>query len=258
MPAVDQGPGGALSLTSIIARIRSQSDTENDPHVTDAEITDWFNESRFELYGKLVTSFGDDYYVSKALFSTDGVNTAYALPDGVLYSAAPSFFKGELLEAIGGIGTASPLTPITLKRFNLREKNRFAHPFVQVASRGFLPRYRIVGSNIELWPQPSAGIQLQLWYAPRLSILVNPTDVADDLNGWLSLPIVDCVIKALVKQSRTEDASFHGARKAAIEQRLDTEIKDRDLGEPNTVQMTEGGDGIGPFGGGSGFGGAWS
>lgn len=254
-PLSTVGAGGALTLTQIIARIRQQSDTENDPHISDAEITDWFNESRFELYGKLVTSFGDDYYVSKAQFTTDGVNTAYALPDGVLYGGALPYFKGELLEAIGGVGTASPVTPISLTKFNLREKNRFSHPFVVVASRGFLPRYRPVGSNIELWPLPNAGIQLQLWYAPRLSILVNPSDVADDMNGWLSLPIVDCVIKCIAKQER--DPSIHIGRKLGIETRLDAEIKDRDLGEPNTVTMTEG-DGSGPFGAGSGLGGAWS
>jgi hypothetical protein len=242
-PLSNSGAGGPQTLAQLRDLIRSESDTENDPNITDPELTIWINQSRFRLYGKLVTAFGEDYYVSKAQFTTDGINQAVPLPDGILYGGAAPFFKGELLEVIQGSG-ASPQAPISLRKFMLRAKNRFNHPQALVASPSFFPRYRIVGSNIEFNILPAAGLVCRLWYAPKLSQLVQDADVADDMNGWLEFVVLDCVIKAIGKQER--DASLHVARKSELTMELEREIANRDLGEPNTVVETE--NEGGPFG----------
>lgn len=254
--AVDNGYGGPMALSSMIALVRQESDTENDQHVTDAEITTYINKSRFRLYAKLVTSFGDDYYNAKAQITTDGVNTEFNLPDGTLYSGAPPVFKLGLLEAIGG-GNVSPNNPVTLHKFNMREKNRYQRPLSALASPNFFPRARIVGSKLIFTPLPAGGLVCQLWYAPMLAPLVNLTDVAEDWNGWLELVIIDAALKIIGKQER--DPSLLAARKAEILVEINQEVANRDMGEPNTVSMTEGDD-FGPFGGWQGGygGGSWS
>jgi hypothetical protein len=253
-PAVTTGAGGAMTLAQLRDLIRSESDTEDDPNISDPVLTSWINQSRFRLYGKLVTAFGEDYYVSKAQIALDGTTQSVPLPDGTLYGGAPAFFKGELLEVIQGNG-ASPTTPISLKKFNLRAKNRFNHPQAFIGAPSFFPRYRIVGSNLEFNVLPSAGLTCQLWYAPKLLPLVADADIAEDWNGWLEFVVVDCVIKALSKQER--DATVPAARKTELTAELDHEIANRDLGEPNTVIETDG-EGAGPFGMGSGaFGGGY-
>lgn len=253
---VDNGPGGSRSLASLRTMIRQECDIENDPNIQDSELNTWINQSRYRLYDILIQHFGDDYYTAQAQITTDGVNTSFSLPEGTLYSGAPVFYKGQLVEAIAGYGATSA-APITLAQYNLREKNQYQRPFSSVASPRTFPRYRIMGSNpgnIVFNFLPVGGLVINLWYAPKLAPLLNDADVADDFSGYLEMVIVDCCLKALGKQER--DASLFAARKNELIAQIDSASTNRNLAEPNTVVTTE--DGYGPFGGmGGGFGGTW-
>lgn len=237
----DNGPGGPRSLSSLRTLIRQEADLVNSQFVTDAELNTYINQSRYRLYDKLIISFGDDYFVSTATITTDGVNTSFALPDGTLYSAAPVFYKGGLVEVVSGSGV-QPNQPVTLRRYNLRDKNRFNMPMVTVGSP-FWPRYRFLDGNIVFDRLPVSGLGVKLWYAPKLSPLVSDSDVADDWSGWLELVVVDCCIKCRLKEE--SDISGFAARKAELVAEIDEAKGNRDLGEPNTVAETES---IGPFG----------
>lgn len=255
--AVDNGPGGPRSLASLRDMVREETDTENDEHVSDPELNRYINNSRYRLYDKLIMSFGDDYFTAQAQFTTDGINSQFRLPDGVLYGGALPYYKGELVEAISG-GNIPSNSPVTLLPFNLREKNRFQRPLSMLAAPSMFPRYRIMGSNpgnIIFTPLPSAGLVVNLWYAPKLPPLVADGDVADDFSGWLELVVVDAAIKVLGKQER--DATLMVARKRGLIEEIEAAAANRNLADPNTVVMTEG-DNY-PFGGGGfGFsGGGW-
>lgn len=261
--AIDGGPGGAKSLLSLRNEVRAESDTEDDPHITDDNLNRWINSSRFELYDILVTRFTDDYYTSTAQCATDGVTQSYPLPDGVTYSEASlvwgdsdAFYKGLLVEIVSGGGVV-PGQPITLNPFTLREKNRFVAPAYVVAAPYTYPRYRVQGSTLMFDRVPAGGLGVKLWYAPRLAPLVNDTDVADDWSGWLEYVIVDAAIKAIGKQER--DPALLVARKVALSARIEAAAANRNAGDPPTVSETSvdglGGFGIpgypsGPFGGG--------
>lgn len=248
-PAATQGQGGAMTLLALRNLIRQESDIENDPHIGEAELTVWVNQSRLALYDKLIQSFGDDYFTASAIFATDGQSFQFSLPDGTLYGGAPPFYKGELLEVISG-GVAQPNAPITLLPFNFREKNRYIRPFSMLAVPQLFPRYRIMGANpnqplnpsapwtgsIFFTPLPSAGMQCRLWYAPKLAPLVGDNDVADDFSGWLELVVIDCAIKALGKQER--DASLLVARKTERLADLSAAVSNRNIGDPNSVIKT--------------------
>lgn len=246
------GAGGSTTLSAVQTLVRQESDTENDPHVSDSEILAYINASYLEFYDMLVTSFGEDYFTAKATIPVDGTSQEYSLPDGTLYSAAPAFYKGLLVE--GSTNPSNGSAWITLKKFNLSEKNRYNLANQALVTGYFWPKYRLHGSKLLLQPVPAAGLTLRLWYAPKLTPLANANDVLEDWGGWLEYVVVDAAIKVLQKQER--DVSVLAGRKNALKARIEHAAANRDVGEPNTVSETTP-DGFGPFGfgpfGGPGF-----
>jgi hypothetical protein len=225
---------GQMTLATLREAVRERSDTQNDPHITDAELTRWLNGSLSELYDLLVTRFGEDYYTAQATITADGVRDLYPLPDGVLYGGAPAFYKGLLVEwqFYGG-----PQGWATLHRMNLADKNRLNLPQYAGAFGRINIRYRLSGSNVLFAPVPAGGQNIRLWYAPRLSPLVNDTDLADGVSGWLDYVIADAARKAVIKQERDPSAMI--AEKADLKARIEAAAQNRDPGEPSTVVETE-------------------
>ena len=250
------GTGGSMTLGDLMKMVRYESDTENDPHISESELQDYVNLSRLDLYDTLITRYGDDYFVANATLTTNGTDQEYPLPDGVLYDAAPSFYKGLLAEvrALGNPGANQPVW-ISLLKFNLREKNRY-NLMNQALVTGYMwPRYRLLGSKIMFQPLPNSGMTIRLWYAPKLVPLGDYAAVAEDWGGWLEYVIVDAALKCIQKQER--DPTVLAARKGVILARIEAAAQNRDLGEPNTVTETQPGEmGGGPYSGGpfGGFG----
>jgi len=232
--------------------VLQESDCENDPHVSSAEVLSYINGSYLEFYDLLVTSFGDEYFSTKASITMDGTNQEYSLPDGTLYSAAPAFYKGALVE--GSVNPNNGSAWITLKKFNLSEKNRYNLANQALDTGYFWPKYRLMGSKLLLQPLPAAGLTVRLWYAPKLVELAGENDTLEDWGGWLEYVVVDAALKILQKQER--DVGVLAGRKSALKARIEAAASHRDLGEPNTVSETTP-DGFGPFGfgpfGGPGF-----
>jgi hypothetical protein len=254
--------GGRLTLTELILLVRQESDTENDPHVTDPELTNYFNLAYLDLYNKLIESYGDDYYTARAQLTTDGVNQSFALPDGTLYSSAPAFFKGVLVEAISG-GNIAPNSPVTLHPFNLREKNRYMRPMSILAVPNMLPRYRIMGAvsatnpttrgTILFTPLPASGLVVQLWYAPMLTPLSAGSDIADSFSGEIEYAIIDAARRVAQKQERAELFQGLTIRYSELDKKIEKALANRNLGDPNTVVETDGEGGpFGSFGSGPG------
>ncbi len=199
-PAYSQA-GGPQTLAGLRSTVRQECDIENDPHISNAELNRYINASRYELYGLLVTRF-EDYFTATATIPLNGTDQSYPLPDGFLYNDAPAFFKGELVELVQG-PNATPVSPVTLRKFNLPEKNRYNFPgYLTIGGPIFYPRYTIIGDNILFTPTPGGGLQVRIWYAPKLTPLIEDEDVANDWNGWLEYVIIDSCIKALGKQER--------------------------------------------------------
>jgi hypothetical protein len=198
-----------MTLAALRAAARERSDTEGDPHITDAELTRWINGSVAELYDLLIKNGGENYFTARATITSDGATELYPLPDGTLYGGAPAYYKGTLVEqqyvaALSGWRT--------VHKMNLADKNRLGR-----------------------WP--AAGEVFRIWYAPRLTELVRDQDIADGVSGWLDYAIVDAARKAVVKQER--DPSALMAEKADLKMRIEAMSVNRDQGEPATVLETE-------------------
>jgi hypothetical protein len=245
--------GGPQTLADLMTLARQESDTENDPNISDSELTNYINQSRFELYDMLITRFGDDYYTATATIATDGVNQLFPLPNGSLYNDAPAYYKGLLVEVLAlGAAGSNPAQPswVSLIPFQLREKNKFNLINYSLAVGYLFPRYRLQGSNLMFTPLPTGGLTIQLWYAPRLLPLVNDTDVAEDWSGWLEYVVVDAAIKCVRKQER--DTTDLKQAKEALRQRIEYAAANRNIGDPAVVtELTSGSDGIFGWNGGA-------
>lgn len=202
-------PAGVTDLATIIASCKFQSDNVNQTFISDDEWTSYINSAYQELYGKIVQHFGNDYFVQAPstgyTFLTDGQSQFFALPE--------DFFKL--------LGVDLQLTSqnqwVSLKTFAFADRNR----------------YSLYNGGI-----PAAGSLIRIFYVPRLTLPVSPEDVIDGVNGWEDWIVAKACLYALAKEE--SDVSVFMARLAAIDDRLASEIENRDAGQGGTIVDTLG------------------
>jgi hypothetical protein len=256
---------GTLMLSDLMIQTRQRADqitagytpttTSTAYFVTDPELINYINQSYFELYDLLVQKYGNDYFVAPSInINTDGQSYLYPLPDGTLYNGAPAFYK-----VLGFDLNLSPNTNdsfITIPPFMFAERNRYSVPNMQAFYGLTNLRYRLQGSNVWFTPTPAAGQVIRVWYIPRLTSLVNLTDVCDGVSGWTEYIIVDAAIKMMQKEE--SDVSVLGMQKMALIQRIEAAAENRDAGNPQVVSDTQSQNWFGSdsgWGGGNGNGG---
>lgn len=241
---------GQMSLGQLRLASQQRADRVNSNFVTKAEWNSYINQSAFELYDLLVTTFEDYYVAAPFVFQTDGSTDRYDL--SVL---VPDFYK--LLGVDSGLNETGNAY-WTVKKFDFIARNRYLFPQMTSTYLGpFNLQYRLLGSTKLMFiPQPSAGTFIKLWYVPRMTELLADTDILDGVSGWVEYVIIDAAIKALQKEE--SDVSVLMAQKQAMLDRIQTTAMNRDIGQPDTVSDTRsrseawgsyGPDGDGGFGG---------
>lgn len=227
---------GDLTLLQLKTLARQEADQVNSLFVSDAELTSYINQSYFELYDLMVQKYGDDYFVGLPyVFTPNGTDDRYALP--------ADFYK-----AIGvdlNLGNAGD-SWITIHRFNMSDRNRFAVPNFQNFYGVTNLRYRLSGDTIWLTPTPTSGQQMRIWYVPRMVELVADGDVAKGVSGWLEYVVVDAAMKMMAKEE--SDVSVLMARKQMLIQRIESAAENRDAGQPMVVADNSTGSGYYPDG----------
>lgn len=244
---------GQMTLGQLRELARQKADMVNSKFVTDKEFNTYINQSYFELYDLLVQKYGNEYFVAPPLVvPTTGQNTI-ALPDGTLYNGARPFYK------LLGIDLALNATSdayVTLHKYEFIARNRYVYPQLTTNLLGAdVPRYRIVGNEVQFIPTPQPGQNLRLWYVPRMQTLLNDSDVADGVSGWTEYIAVDAAMKALQKEE--SDVSVLAGQKMMLEKRIEEAAENRDAGLPEKVSDARkrwdgaygGLFGDGPFGG---------
>lgn len=196
-------PAGVVTLLDVRTSCKQQSDNVGQAFISDAEWNGYIQTAYSELYGKIVTAFGNDYFVQTPAagytFLTNGTSQYFALPDGT--GSSPAFFKL--------LGVDLQLTQqtqwISLKPFAFGERNK----------------YSAYNSGI-----PMAGQTIRLLYVPRLIRPTMDADTIDGVNGWEDWLAAKACLMALAKEE--SDVSVFMARLAALEKRLEDEIENRD------------------------------
>lgn len=248
-------PAGEMSLGQIRLNAQRRADQVNSSFLSVPEWNENINQSLFELYNLLVGAYEDQFVADPIRFSTNGTSQKFPLPDGATsytngYSGstavAPAFFK--LLGLDLGVNNGANGW-ISLKKFNFADRNKYFFPNSNSGIYGIANmNYRILGNNLLFTPIPSSNLTVQVWYAPRMTMLLRDNDyTTSGVSGYIEYVICDAAIKAMQKEE--SDISGLLAIKAGIKKELEEIAQNRDLGQPDTISDVRGDSGwSSPFG----------
>lgn len=257
-------PAAEMCLSQIRLAAQQRADRVESQFVTQSEWRNYINQSLFELYD-LITTVYEDYFLAMPIqFVSDGITYRYALPNGsntflnadTLASFTPAPFY-KLLGVDLALNNATNAY-VTINKFNFIDRNRFVYPNTASTIYGvFNMQYRVMGSNIEFIPTPSAGQAMRLWYIPRMTELLQDTDITTlGISGWIEYAIVRAAKYALDKEE--SDSTKLDAELLYLKSRIEETAANRDAGLPDTISDSRGNDGTGYGGSGNGFGrGGW-
>ena len=231
---------GQDSLGSLRLKAQQRADRVNSTFISTPEWNTYLNQSYFELYDLLKDNYEDWYFAVPQQVVTDGTNKV----------AVPADFYNLLGVDLGVANNNNAW--VTLSKYDFIERNRFVYPNITSTFYGvFNLRYRLMGNFINFIPVPQAGQYIQIWYIPRMTELLQDTDLIDGVSGWTEYIIVDAAIKALQKEE--SDVSVLMAQKMALKQRIEEAGMNRDAGQPDTISNTRSWGSRNGGGGGPGF-----
>lgn len=248
---------GELCLSQIRLKAQQRADRVNSNFVTMTEWNSYINQSMFELYDLLVTLY-EDYFIGTPIqFNSDGTTFLYPLPNGTntfnngvtpsITFTPPPFYK--LMGVDLALNNANN-SYVTVNKFNFIDRNRFVYPNTASTIYGvFNLQYRVMGSNIEFIPTPAAGQQIRIWYIPRLTELLQDTDITTmGISGWIEYVIVKAAYYALTKEE--SDTSSLVMQLMALNKRIEESASNRDAGQADKISDTRSNNGWGPGGNG--------
>lgn len=244
---------GKLCLGELRLRAQQRADRVNSQFVQLPEWNFFINQAYYELYDLLITVYEDYYVAPKLVFTTDGSSESYDLPNGSNYSGAPAFYK--LCGVDLGLNNSNNAR-VTMSKFDFIQRNDFVYPQQQSTLLGvFNLRYRLLDNRIMFTPIPSGGQPVGLWYFPRLTTLLQDTDVMDGISGWTQYVIARAAKYALDKEE--SDTTKLDAEVLFLKDRIESSSMNRDAGQPDTISNTRNYDSRNGFGNGAGYSGNW-
>lgn len=257
-------PGGEMSLYELRLRSQQTADFVGNQFVKNSEWNSFIRLAMYELYDLIITTY-EDYFSSENVYiQTNGSLFNYPFPNGVsnylggtypntVGAATPAKAFYKLVGVDLGVNTSNNAW-VTLKRYDWILRNEYVYPNSTSTIYGvYNMRYRPMANNIDLIPTPAGNQQLRLRYAPRLTGLLQDTDVTDiSYSGWIRYVIVRAAKYALNKEE--SDTSFLDAELLFLKARIEQSAANRDIGIADTISATRqdaiyGGTG---FGGGQG------
>ena len=203
-----------VTLSYLKEQVRARADQQNSLFINDTELLGYINGSASALYDMLVEA-AEDYYVDKVVIPIVQGTNEYDLPE--------DFYK------VLGVDYYVNSKPVPMSRFNFRDR----HLYNYLDARPEIVRYAIWGQQLVFKPMAPNIASVNLWYVPRITLLVNDADTLDGVNGWEEFIILDAAIKCMVKEE--SDPTVLVNQLNAVKDRIKTMSKDRDQGEPRTT-----------------------
>lgn len=256
---------GQINLGYLRYMSQLRSDKLTSLYLTTDEWNFNLNQSALELYDILNNHYGDDYFFAPALLISLTGAEYYPIPNGSNYSAAPALYKLNGIDAnVSGASTGPNAGWVPLARSNWSDRDRYTSWPGQAGALNniYQMSYRQMGSNIFLFPA-NQSMLIRVWYIPILTQMLQDADMMPfSISGWSEYVIVDCAMKAMIKEESLEKWNALQASKDRLLERIEVTAANRDVGQPNTIsnfRATMGDPGFSNWGsgfGGGGFGGS--
>lgn len=208
------------NLTNLISDVRIRTQTENmSAAYPDAVITEWLNQAWAELYEKLITAKGADFYErTQTITSTSNV-ALYPLPeDFYQLLAVEAYINGQ---------------PYWLRSFTRAERAILANTNI-FTDRDPLA-YKIRENQIEFRPIPPSATQIVLYYVSAPDRMLAAGDSIDGVAGWEQY-IIDWSAKQIAEREHDEAlVKMLSDSIALLSMRIDSMAAHRDAGYPPRV-----------------------
>lgn len=176
-----------VRLDSLLSQVRARAFIEASTTViTDAEITEFINQSFAEMLDEIVLQ-NQDYNVTSTTLNTVAGTATASLPS--------DFYKfRKLVVTIDG-------QMRTLSEFRLEEIEDYAN-VTSGWTVGIPISYRRYGTSVLFAPTPQAVHAVTMYYLPCATRLVSASDTFDGQDGWEEFVVLDAARKCLDKLDR--------------------------------------------------------
>lgn len=206
------------TLAELRAEVRARADIENDPHVTDAEVDRFINQSIAALHGLTVQACEGDF-ISSTTIPTVAGTFQYTLPT--------AFYKLVSVEV-----TANGRTRM-IDKWTWPERAIYQDTATWNGLTAPLS-YRLIGSDaIYFAPTPDGVYSVKVWYVVCAQQLSNDADVFDGRDGWEEWVVLDAAIKAKTKSE--ESVTDLVRERAEVMARILPQMATKDQARPDSV-----------------------
>jgi hypothetical protein len=233
------------SLADLRFAAQSVADRINASTITPAEWNLWVNDGAQELYG-ILTSTYQDYNCKIFAFTLAGTASGNSLyvgvgspPAGALGPVCPDFFMPRL---VGRQVMSNGATPYyaTVPRLNsLFEKNLHVGPAINPLYGQTASYWNLTGNTLALLPPDSAAGNYELYYVPRMPLMINDVDTVDQywlsVNGWDQYIRKYAAAEALTKEESLETAGYLRQQLSQLKDRILRECAPRDDSQPAKI-----------------------
>lgn len=217
-----------VTLTTMIARVRRETDQEYDtavvsaPAVTDASITDWLNEGIAEVWRLLVTADPDRGLTTGTLTTVVGTEE-YALPSGFVSMRGLDYPIGSHF--------------VDVEPYSFSERNQLQTPWASAATIGggapfryYVQRNGASGSaaRISFRPVPTANASVLLHYVATPAALSAGGDTFDGIIGLEGYAVAFARAKIHARLQEPDGVAIANAEMARILQNIKLEAGRRD------------------------------
>src|SRR6185312_1111838 len=201
-----------VTLQTLTARVKQRANVEvasNAAIFSSSEITDNINEGIAEMHRAVISVPGQPYYFESVSFATSPSVDTYAIGPSQAVNVS-DFLEAKGFDVQFGqniINTAKPFMWTERNRFKLLYSGWiYTQPvFYRMLGKGSAQASAALDS-VKFIPVPSGAFSVTMWYTPTPTVLTNPSDTFDGINGYEEIVVLSAAIKLLLKQEQFEHA----------------------------------------------------
>lgn len=200
------------TIAQLITRVRAEADMNGtDTFVTDVELQLHLDQAYSELVDML-TRHSIHHFEATENITTDGLTDTYELPE--------DHYKTLAVDYRFATDRYTRVEPLMFE-----ERNNYS-----VGVNGSARGYRVVGSNIVLYPKPPSGQVYRHTYVPApANISALPTNTAvDGIAGWEEYVVLHTARTLRAKQEDDAAVTQLNRRLQEMAERIDEMAQDRE------------------------------
>ena len=216
-----------VTVTELTTRVRRATDTENaTARFPDAEIQDYLKTAHRQWWDFLINNGGGH------LLEASSPHTVSTVADTATVALATDHYRLVGVDADVG-GDTRTLFPLPSG-----ERNRYSEDGLSWQGMRKV-YYRVVGSNLTLYPTPDAVYSLTVHYIPEAEVdFGTGSNTVDGYNGWDEYIVYVASLKLLNKDNRRTEHIDKDL--SALKRDVRLSLRNLDDGNPPQVTDTHG------------------